>query len=121
MRVIQSETIKSNGHYSSAVVIGNTMYVSGQLPVENGKVIDVSLEKQVLFVLNRIESILKQEGKDKNAVAFCTVYISDISLWPDIDKYYGLFFGNHKPARVVVPCKELHFGAAVEISAIAEI
>lgn len=121
MKIIQSEEFKSNGHYSSATVIGNTMYISGQLPVENGKVVDSSVEKQVTYVLKKIESILNQVEKDKTAIAFCTVYVSDISLWPEIDKYYGQYFGNHKPARVVVPCKELHFGASVEISAVAEV
>lgn len=121
MRTVQSEEFKSNGHYSTAAVIGNTMYISGQLPVVNGKVIEGDLEKQVFFVLERIESVLKQEGKDKNSIAFCTVYVSDIALWPQIDKAYAKFFGNHKPARVVVPCKELHFGSPLEITAVAEL
>lgn len=121
MKTIQSDKFKSNGHYSSAAIIGNTMYISGQLPVENGKLINESLEKQVFIVLSKIESILNQVGKDKNNIGFCTVYVSDIALWPQIDKYYSEFFGEHKPARVVVPCKELHFGSPLEITAVAEL
>lgn len=121
MTTIQSDKFKSNGHYSSAAVIGNTMYISGQLPVLDGKVIGNSLKEQVFFVLERIESILRQVGRDKTSIAFCTVYVSDISLWPQIDRCYAEFFSDHKPARVVVPCKELHFGASLEITAIAEV
>ena len=47
------------------------------------------------------------------------VYIADIELWGRVNNVYARFFGEHKPARAVVPSRELHFGFKIEIEAIA--
>lgn len=51
----------------------------------------------------------------------CRVYIPDVAYWGKVNKVYSDFFGDHKPARVVVPSRDLHGGALVEIEAIAEL
>ena len=51
----------------------------------------------------------------------CRVYVSSIALWDAVNAVYAAFFGSHKPARVVVPTRELHNGALVEIEAVAEV
>jgi len=48
-----------------------------------------------------------------------TVFISDISLWDRVNELYRQYFGDHKPARSIVPTKELHFGFQIELEAIA--
>ncbi len=48
-----------------------------------------------------------------------TIYIPDVKLWDEVNKVYSNFFSDHKPARVIVPTRELHFGLLVEIDAIA--
>jgi 2-iminobutanoate/2-iminopropanoate deaminase len=48
-----------------------------------------------------------------------TVYVSDITLWPRVNAVYAEFFGAHRPARAVVPTRELHHGFGVEIEAVA--
>jgi len=48
-----------------------------------------------------------------------TVYIADIELWGRVNSVYARFFGEHRPARAVVPSRELHFGFQIEIEAIA--
>ena len=50
-----------------------------------------------------------------------TVYISDIQLWERVNEVYSDFFGEHRPARAVVPTKDLHFGFQIEIEAIASV
>ena len=50
----------------------------------------------------------------------CRVYIPDVALWDAVNEVYADFFGEHKPARVVVPTRALHHGALVEIEAMAE-
>ena len=50
-----------------------------------------------------------------------TLYISDIELWGRVNEVYATFFGDHKPARAIVPTKDLHFGIQVEIEAIAAV
>jgi len=51
----------------------------------------------------------------------CTLYISDIAQWTEVDGIYGVFFSEVPvlPARAVVPVKEMHYGAQIEIQAIA--
>ena len=49
----------------------------------------------------------------------CRIYTPDIDFWDEIDDEYALFFGEHKPARVVVPTNKLHFGCLLEIEATA--
>jgi 2-iminobutanoate/2-iminopropanoate deaminase len=50
-----------------------------------------------------------------------TLYIPDVALWNQVNDVYEQFFGPHKPARTVVPTKDLHFGFKIEIEAIAYI
>ena len=57
----------------------------------------------------------------KEDVVMCHVYIPDMAGWDEVNLAYGEFFGDHKPARVVVPTRELHHGALVEIEAVAEV
>ncbi|HUS85666.1 MAG TPA: Rid family detoxifying hydrolase [Bacteroidales bacterium] len=109
------------GHYSQAVIHDGIVYVSGQLPVNpfTGEKVTGSIEEQTRQVLENIGIILKDCGSSRNSVLKTTVYVSDISLWGRVNEVYGAFFGDHKPARAVVPVKELHFGFLVEIEAVA--
>jgi len=78
-----------------------------------------SIEEQTEQALKNVAAILKAAGSDINHVIKTTVYISDIELWDRINAVYANFFGEHRPARVVVPTKNLHYGFQVEIEAIA--
>ena len=64
-------------------------------------------------------AILTAAGSDMRRVLKATVYVSDISLWPRVNAVYAEVFGEHRPARAVVPTRELHFGYQVEIEVIA--
>jgi 2-iminobutanoate/2-iminopropanoate deaminase len=109
------------GHYSQAVVYGDTVYVSGQLavdPVTGEKGIG-SIEEQTRLTLRNVEQILLSAGSDLDHVIKTTAYISDIELWGGVNQAYAEVFGEHRPARVVVPSRDLHYGCLVEIDAIA--
>ena len=122
MRMIGGKTSKG-GHYSPAVISGGTLYISGQLPIdhESGKVIDRGIEAQTARALANLDAILKEAGCRREDVVMCRVYVSGIELWDGANKAYAEFFGDHKPARVIVPTRELHHGALVEIEATAEL
>jgi len=111
------------GHYSQAVQYNDTIYVSGQLPVNpfTGDPVKGDIEEQTLQVLENIETILKDSGSDKKKILKTTVYISDMTNWASVNEVYKGFFGKHKPARAVVPTRELHYGVLVEIEAVAAI
>ena len=66
-----------------------------------------------------VKAIVVASGSSRERVLKVTVYISDISLWGRFNKVYAEFFGDHRPARAVVPTRDLHFGFLVEIEAVA--
>jgi len=114
---------KPAGHYSQAIVHDNVVYVSGQLPIEpiTGEKRLGSIEEQTEQVLKNLAEIIKTAGSDINKVIKTTVYISDIQLWDRVNNVYSKFFGQHRPARAVVPTKDLHHGFNIEIEAIASL
>ena len=66
-----------------------------------------------------LSEILKAAGSDIDQVIKTTIYVSDIELWDRVNAVYSSFFGEHRPARAVVPTRDLHFGFQIEIEAIA--
>lgn len=111
------------GHYSQAVQFNDLIFVSGQLPLNpfTGEPIKGDIEEQASQVLENIETILKDSGSDKRKILKTTAYISNMSHWPRVNEVYKKFFGKHKPARAVVPTKELHYGVMIEIEAVAAV
>ena len=109
------------GHYSQAVIHNGLVYVAGQLAIDpqTGEKKLGSIEEQTEQVLSNLGAVLKAAGSDLSRVLKMTVYVSDISLWGAINAVYARVMGGHKPARSVVPTKELHHGFLVEIDAVA--
>jgi 2-iminobutanoate/2-iminopropanoate deaminase len=109
------------GHYSQAIVHNGLVYVAGQLPIDpaTGEKKLGPIEEQAERVLANIRAILQAAGSDLDRVLKMTVYISDISLWSRVNEVYTRMLGDHRPARAVVPVKELHYGFQIEIEAIA--
>jgi 2-iminobutanoate/2-iminopropanoate deaminase len=112
---------KPAGHYSQAIVHGNLIYVSGQLPIDpmTGEKRIGSIEEQTEQALRNVSEIIKAAGSSMDQVIKTTVYISDIKLWERVNEVYSDFFGAHRPARAVVPTKDLHYGFQIEVEAIA--
>ena len=110
------------GHYSQAVEFNDLIFVSGQLPVNpetNEKVLG-TIDEQTHQALKNVKAILKAAGSNLQNVIKVTVYISDIALWDKVNKIYATYFGDHKPARAIVPTRELHHGFKIEIEAVAK-
>ena len=109
------------GHYAQAIIHNDIVYVSGQLGFEPGSSDPVvgSVEQQVRNCLANLSAILNAAGSQLDHVIRTTVYVSDVALWPEVNAIYGSVFGDHKPARTIVPCNTLHHGFQVEIDAMA--
>jgi len=120
-KVFTSKAPKPAGHYSQAIVHGDVIYVSGQLPVDpsTGEKRIGSIEEQTEQALKNVEQILIASGSDMDHVLKTTVYVSDIQLWDRVNRVYARIFGSHCPARAVVPTQALHFGFQIEIEAVA--
>lgn len=111
------------GHYSSAVEYNGLIYVSGQLPRDavTGEVETGAIEAQTELALRNVEAILEAGGSDLEHVLQFTIYVSDMTLWDKVNEVYKRIMGDHKPARAIVPVKDLHFGTKIEIQAIAAV
>lgn len=109
------------GHYSPAVVHNGFVFVSGQLPVPPGATEHRigSIEEQTEQCLRNVERALQAAGSSLDRVVQMTVYVSDGELWGRVNATYARIMGPHRPARAVVPVKDLHFGYQIEIQAIA--
>lgn len=108
------------GHYAQAVLHRDTLYVSGQLGVAS-ETLDaekISIADQVTFALENIAAIGRVVGAQVDDILRCTVYVTDIADWDEANRAYAVFFGTHRPARSIVPCRPLHFGARIEIEAV---
>lgn len=111
------------GHYSQAVVHNGLVYVSGQLAIDprTGEKLTGSVEEQTRRTLENVGEILRASGSDLSRVLKVTIYISDISLWSAVNAVYTEVMGDARPARAVVPTKELHYGLLIEIEAVAAV
>jgi 2-iminobutanoate/2-iminopropanoate deaminase len=109
------------GHYSHAVVHNGLVFVAGQLPIDpaNPKRPPGSIEQQTEQTLANVAAILEAAGSGLDRVLQMTVYVSDIALWGAVNTVYARVMGEHRPARAVVPVKDLHYGYQIEIQAIA--
>jgi 2-iminobutanoate/2-iminopropanoate deaminase len=118
-----SEAPAPAGHYAQAIVHDGVVYVSGQLPVDpqSGAKRVGSIEEQTEQALRNVAAILRAANSDVSRVIKTTVYVADIALWDRVNAVYARFFGDHRPARAVVPTRELHYGFQVEIEAVAAV
>ncbi|HXH99714.1 MAG TPA: RidA family protein [Sphingobacteriaceae bacterium] len=109
------------GPYSQAVQAGNFLFISGQIaidPVTNSLVTDdVSLE--TTQVLNNIQALLGKAGYDFGDVVKATIFLSDMSLFVEVNEVYGSYFISNFPARETVAVAGLPKNVNVEISVIA--
>jgi 2-iminobutanoate/2-iminopropanoate deaminase len=122
IRTVQTEDAPTPaGHYSQAVVYGGLVYVAGQLAIDprTGERKLGSIEEQTEQTLSNVAAILRAAGSDLSRVLKMTVYVSDIGLWGAVNETYARVMGAHRPARAVVPTRELHHGFLVEIEAVA--
>jgi 2-iminobutanoate/2-iminopropanoate deaminase len=111
------------GHYSSAVVHNGLIFVSGQLPrnAVTGEVETGAIQLQTELALRNVEDILVAANSDLNHVLQFTIYVSEMDDWDKVNEVYARILGEHKPARAIVPVKDLHFGTKIEIQAIAAV
>lgn len=109
------------GHYSPGIEHNGLIYVSGQLPMslDTREPFTGSIEEQTELALRNVEAVLHAAGSDLTRVLQFTIYVSDMELWGAVNAKYAEVMGDHRPARAIVPVKELHFGTQIEIQAIA--
>lgn len=124
MNVIQpGDQPTPEGHYSPGFEHNGLIYVSGQLPMDlvTRQPFTGSIEEQTELALRNVEAVLHAAGSDLDHVLQFTIYVSDMELWGAVNQTYARVLGSHRPARAIVPVKDLHFDTKIEIQAIAAV
>ncbi|MES2589387.1 MAG: RidA family protein [Bacteroidota bacterium] len=109
------------GPYSQAILVKDTLYVSGQIPLnpKTGLLVDDSIENSCKQVLNNIGELLKEAGMDFANVVKCSIFLKDLNDFVAVNGVYATFFSENPPARETVQVSKLPMDVAIEISCIA--
>lgn len=123
MKFIKTEKApQAIGPYSQGTIINNTVFVSGQIPLnpETG-VLETDVEKATLRSLTNVLAIVEGAGSSLDKIAKVNVFVRDINDFEKINAVYDHFFKGHKPARALVEVSNLPKNSILEIEAIAEL
>ncbi len=108
------------GPYSQANIVGNMLYISGQLPMlQNGELVSGDIKKETRQCLENIKAIIEEAGCSLDDVVKATVYVTNLGDFAEINEVYAEFFKTEPPARACIQVTALPKGARVEIDAIA--
>ena len=112
---------KAVGPYSQAILSGNMLFVSGQIPIDpsTGKVVEGGVTEQTHQVLKNMKAILQEAGFGFEHVVKCTCLLSDMENFAAMNAVYAEYFTENYPARAAFACKGLPLAVMVEIECIA--
>ena len=121
-RVVESATApKAIGPYSQAIVAGNLVFCSGQIPLDpaTGQLVEGDIKVQTRRVLDNLRAVLEGARVGFAQVVRTTIFLVDLGDFNAVNEVYGGYFQDAPPARVTVQVSALPRGARVEIDAIA--
>ena len=109
------------GPYSQAIDCGDTVYLSGQIPLDpaTGVIVEGGIETQARRMFDNIGAVLEKAGLNYKNVVKTTVFLTDIGDFAALNKIYGEYFSEPFPARSCVEVSNLPKGAKVECECIA--
>ena len=110
------------GPYNQAVKVGNTLYISGQIPLipTSMELLSGSIKEETQLVMDHLQAILEASGMTFGHVVKSTIFLDDMNNFGEVNQIYGAFFDNETaPARETVAVKTLPKSVRVEISMIA--
>lgn len=106
------------GPYSQAIRANGFLYVSGCLPMKDGKIVDGGVAEQTRQVLTNMRHIVEAAGSSMDKVVKCTVLLSSMDNFSAMNPVYAEFFPGEPPARTTFAVAGLPANAMVEIDAI---
>ena len=127
-KIFMSNKVSTNnapqaiGPYSQAVVVGNLVFTSGQIPLdpETGVLVGENITEQTHRVCKNLEAVLVAAGSSLKKAVKTVCFLSDIANFSAFNEVYAQYF-TEKPARSCVAVKDLPKGALVEVEVIAEL
>jgi 2-iminobutanoate/2-iminopropanoate deaminase len=108
------------GPYSQAVRAGNTVYFSGQIPLDpaTGELVPGGIREQTERVLKNVSALVKAAGATLDNVVKSTVYLVDLGMFADMNAVYSQFFTADQPGRVTIQVAGLPKNSLVEIDVV---
>lgn len=108
------------GPYSQAVITGNMMFVSGQIPLdpETMKVVEGGIEEQTRRAVENLIAVVEDADFGKKSIAKVTIFIKNMDDFGVINEIYADAMGDHRPARAVVEVARLPKDVLIEIECI---
>lgn len=109
------------GPYSQAVLVKDTLYVSGQIPIDpkTGKLNAETIEEATHQVLKNIGSLLTEAEMGFKNIVKCSIFLKDLANFEQVNKIYAEYFRSLPPARETVQVSKLPMDVEIEISCIA--
>ncbi len=109
------------GPYSQAIITGNLVFCSGQIPLDPAtmEIVGESITEQTKRVFQNLSGLLEAAGSNLGQVVKTTVYLKNMSDFAAMNEEYARHFGDHRPARAAVEVARLPKDVLVEIDAIA--
>jgi 2-iminobutanoate/2-iminopropanoate deaminase len=119
--IISKKTPLAIGPYSSALKIGNLVFVSGQLPIDPvvGEIVEGEIEVQVKRSLENLKAVLESYSIGMENIVKTTIFLKDMNHFSRVNKIYGEYFTNQFPTRSCVEVSRLPKDADIEIEAVA--
>jgi 2-iminobutanoate/2-iminopropanoate deaminase len=122
--IATADAPKAIGPYSQAVVAGQLVFCSGQIPLDprTGEMVGVGdVRAQAKQVMENLRAVLAAAGSSFDRVARTTIFLQDLADFASVNEIYGSYFKEAPPARATVQVAGLPKGAMVEIDAIATV
>ncbi len=116
-----SKAPEAIGPYSQAVKAGNTLYISGQIPInpKTGKIVEGGIKEQTEQVMKNIAAILDAAGYSFKDTVKSVCLLSDMNNFSAMNEVYGKYYSENPPARAAFAVKELPLGVMIEIETTA--
>jgi 2-iminobutanoate/2-iminopropanoate deaminase len=120
MKIVQTPNAPAAiGPYAQGVIVGNTLYTSGQISLRpDGSLNDGDVVAQTQQVLANLQAIIEAAGGNLHQVVKTTVFLKNLDDFVAMNQVYGEAFGTHTPARSTVQVAKLPRDVLVEIEAI---
>jgi reactive intermediate/imine deaminase len=111
------------GTYSQAVKCGNTVYLSGQIPLvpETMELVEGDIAAQIRRVFDNLKAVANAAGGDFADIAKLNIFLTDLTHFPTVNEIMAEYFAEPYPARAAIGVASLPKGAQVEMDAIMEL
>ena len=115
-----SKAPKAIGVYSQGIETKDLIFTSGQIPLTSGgELVKGNFELEVAQVINNLQAVLNHSGSDLSSIVKITVFLTDLSLFPRLNKVFEDYFKIDPPARSAVEVSALPMQERVEKEAVA--